>query len=180
LVSIAGCDGEVRAIELKTGKELASAGVNSNFAASPAYHKGSVVVGDLDGGYRCVRLKKGEVVWEKTEDDAKFSASAAVSAQGAVLITEDGKVICCEVETGAPKWTFDSKSSAGACPVIAGERVFIGSGDGVLCALAMKDGAKLWEFKAGGAIAGGPCMAQGKLFIGTSGGVIYGLGAEKK
>ena len=80
------------------------------------------------------------------------------------------------VGTGELAWTFATRARIDASPVVAGNRVFIGSYDGRLYALDVASGRKVWEFNAGAAIAASPASAAGRLVIVTRDGTIYCFG----
>jgi len=48
-------------------------------------------------------------------------------------------------------------------PVIAGERVYVGSSDGHFYGLELASGKKLWEFEAGSPLSASPAIAAGRI-----------------
>jgi outer membrane protein assembly factor BamB len=64
-------------------------------------------------------------------------------------------------------------------PLIAGNRVFVGSRDSRLYALDIRSGKELWRFDAGGPIIASPAVAAGRLVIGTTRGELYCFGAKE-
>jgi outer membrane protein assembly factor BamB len=60
--------------------------------------------------------------------------------------------------------------------VVAGERVYVGSGDGRFYVLDLKTGARIWEFDAGASIVASPAIASGRIVIGSQDGVLYAFG----
>jgi outer membrane protein assembly factor BamB len=85
-------------------------------------------------------------------------------------------VHCLERSTGKSVWTFLAKARVDSSPLIAGNRVFVGSSDGLLYGLDLATGKKLWDFTAGAALSASPAVAQGALVIGSQDGVLYCFG----
>lgn len=65
------------------------------------------------------------------------------------------------------RWTYQTGDAVKSSPVIAGGRVFIGTGKGQVVALAAKTGALLWTFAADGGIEAPPLVA-GDLVVAAS------------
>lgn len=61
-------------------------------------------------------------------------------------------------------------------PVIAGDKVFIGSGDGRIYMLDLKSGEELWNYEIGSSISVSPAIIDGMLIIAASDGRIYAFG----
>ena len=61
-------------------------------------------------------------------------------------------------------------------PVLAGNRLAVGSNDGVLYVLDAATGKEVWKFEAGAAIKSSPAVADGRLIVGDTDGRIYGIG----
>jgi outer membrane protein assembly factor BamB len=61
-------------------------------------------------------------------------------------------------------------------PVVAGGRVYVGSGDGRFYVLDLKKGAKLWEFDMGASLSASPAIADGRIVIGSHDGRIVCFG----
>src|SRR5437667_6229284 len=55
-------------------------------------------------------------------------------------------------------WKFRSGGRVTSSPVVAGGRVFIGSGDGQVYALRLDNGQKVWSFKTGDDVEASPCI----------------------
>ncbi|MGI8964919.1 MAG: PQQ-binding-like beta-propeller repeat protein, partial [Limisphaerales bacterium] len=74
-------------------------------------------------------------------------------------------------------WTFKTAAPIKSSAVIAGGKVFIGSGDSNLYALNFKTGAKIWSYKTSGAVDAPPLFANETIFIGSTDGFLYSLKA---
>ena len=79
---------------------------------------------------------------------------------------------------GKKAWEFVTKRRVDSSPVIAGERVYVGSDDGRLYCLDLKTGNKIWEYETGGRLSASPSVAAGKLIIANDDGVVYCFGKK--
>ena len=75
-------------------------------------------------------------------------------------------------------WTFRTGASIKSSPVIADDRVFIGSDDGNVYALRLADGTQLWAFATGDNVEAPPLYLDGTIFVGSANGCFYALDAR--
>jgi len=71
----------------------------------------------------------------------------------------------------------DEGLMAGVQPIIAGEKVFVGTMRGTLHAMDSNTGKDLWTFKTDGAILHTCAASRGKVFFGNAEGKIYAVNA---
>ena len=81
---------------------------------------------------------------------------------------------------GKSKWMFKTKGNVDSSPVVAGERVYVGSRDGHLYVLDLIKGVEVQKLKLGRAVTASPAVSDGCLVIGSSDGTLYCLGAKGK
>jgi outer membrane protein assembly factor BamB len=177
-VVIAGCDGQVRTIDLATGRQRAAVSIGPNFAATPAYGSGCVFVGGLGGEYLCVRLSDAKVLWKviAAANGGAAYASAAVQGTAVIFASRNHTVFRLDRATGRTVWVFKTKDQVESSPVIAGNRVFFGCNDGNLYAVDLASGREVWRFAAGAGISASPAVGQNRLVIGATDGAIYAFG----
>jgi outer membrane protein assembly factor BamB len=123
-------------------------------------------------------IKTGEIIWRFAEAKGQYIESGAISGDTFVIGNSDGNVYALDVDTGDPKWTFETGHRVWATPLIEGDTVYIGSMDRNLYALSLSDGEVLWKFSAKGAFASTPVLQDGILYIGTFGNRVYAIDAD--
>jgi len=98
--------------------------------SSAAIADGVVYVGSRTGELHAVNLSDGKVKWKyKASEDGIGESSPAVAA-GLVYIGDlAGVVHAVETATGKAAWTFKTNGEVKSSPVVAGDRVLIGSYD---------------------------------------------------
>lgn len=74
-------------------------------------------------------------------------------------------------------WKFQTGDEVRSSPVVANDRVFIGSYDKHLYALDAHDGAPLWRFATEGGICGTPAVWKHLVFVGSEDYNVYGVDA---
>ena len=84
------------------------------------------------------------------------------------------------LRTGAKVWVFATKGHVDSSPVIAADRVYVGSNDGNIYGIGLDDGTEKWKFNAGRPITASPAVGEGCLVIGSESntGTIYCFGAK--
>jgi outer membrane protein assembly factor BamB len=65
-------------------------------------------------------------------------------------------------------------------PVIAGDKVVVGSDDGRLYLLDLADGRSLWSYEIGEAVASSPAVARGWVVVGADDGQVYAFRSKGK
>lgn len=70
------------------------------------------------------------------------------------------------------KWTFDAEGVFKSAPVIADDKIVVGSTNGTLYCLNLQ-GDSLWAFKTGNAIEAPALIHQGVVYIGNLSGTLY-------
>ena len=123
--------------------------------------------------------KSKKIVWKSPSGgDQKNDSSPAVTEDAVLVGAPDKAVRCFDRATGQLRWTFPTRGKVVACPVVAGDRVYIGSIDSHLCAISLRDGKKVWEENVSHPIEGSIAIAEGCLVVGTIRGGILCFGKK--
>jgi outer membrane protein assembly factor BamB len=160
---------------------------------SPTVQDKTVYAGSDDGNLYALSASSGEVAW-------KFAAGGIVRstpalADGRIFITSDnGFAYAVDAATGAQAWATDignvtavrdvsgktdpSFDYLQSSPVIADDRLYVGSADGNVYALAADTGEVVWKFATGAQVRATPTVAEGVVYIGSWSGVFHALDAE--
>jgi outer membrane protein assembly factor BamB len=83
-----------------------------------------------------------------------------------------------ERAAGKEAWSFLTGNRVDSSPVIAGQRVYVGSFDQHLYVLDLATGKELQKIRLDGQIIASPAVANGRLVVGTDKGTVYCLGAK--
>jgi outer membrane protein assembly factor BamB len=62
-------------------------------------------------------------------------------------------------------------------PVVAGDRVIVGSDDGRLYIVSLADGKERWNYELGQPIQSSPAVVDGHIVIGCDDGSVYCFGS---
>ncbi len=74
-------------------------------------------------------------------------------------------------------WNFKTEYEIKSSPVIADDKIFIGSNDGHVYALDLKSGKEIWKFDAGDDIEAAPLYYNQTIYIGSLNNEFYALDA---
>jgi outer membrane protein assembly factor BamB len=174
---VSGCDAQLRAIDVETGKERYAKELGALCPGSPALLPDRIVIGTDGGKVVCMSPDGEKKLWEfeGVQNGAMVYSSPAVADGVAVVGTRDRNVYGLELATGKKLWAFSTRGEVDSSPVIAGGRVYVGSKDKRLYVIDLKTGKEIWSFTASRGITASPAVADGALVIGDSAGVLYCL-----
>jgi outer membrane protein assembly factor BamB len=179
---VAGCDSELHVIDTTNGKEIKGVQLDGQVGSTPALGGDFLYVGTMTNQVQAINWKKGEVAWsyEAKKKQQPFYASVALTKDLVLAGGRDRLLHAIDRATGDIKWTFPTGSRIDCSPVVAGDRVYVGSLDGKLYVVDLKTGKEVQAIQLGtqGIIAS-PAVSGGRLVIGTVDGVLYGLGKKQ-
>lgn len=179
-VIVTGCDSYLRVINIDDGIQTEQLDLGAYVAASPAISQNRVYCGTYGTEILGVALDTGEIAWRYRHPKRQFPffASATLTEDRVIIGGRDKMVHALSRETGAPIWTYTTKSSIESSAVIAGTRAFLGTTRGLFIALDITTGESVWEFATGSSIVASPSVSDGKIYIGTEDGILYCFGEK--
>ena len=158
-------------IDLDDGKEIGDVEIDSPTGSTPAVLGRSGFFRHRGGNVFCHRLARGQGELDGQGRARAVDPLVGRRDRGAGRSSAPATNGCMpsDVSDGNEAWSFATRSRVDSCPVVVGERVFVGSGDGRLYALDRKTGEKTWNYEAGGQFTASPAVAAGRLVIGNHG-----------
>jgi eukaryotic-like serine/threonine-protein kinase len=155
-----GDDGNVYAVDAKTGRQVWKRATAGPVPSTPAVADGVVYIGSYDGKFYAFDAKNGQLKWKfKTEGERRFEAKGIHGFQPKTQTIAD---------------PFDIFLSS---PVVAQGAVYFGSGDGNVYAVDIATGEQRWKFKTGDVVHSSPAFADGVLFFGSWDSYFYAIDA---
>ena len=162
-VFVADLDGEVFALDLKTGKKLWEYATESGFIASPTLYDKKVLIGDYDGRFYCLDADTGKALWV-FETNLEIDAAASVY-EGKILVgSQDATLYCLDAESGKVVWQHEIADQIRCTPTIADHRVFVAGCDGYLHIIDLRSGEETGKVEIGGPTGVPPAVAGTDLF----------------
>lgn len=148
-VFAAGHGGDVRALELATGRELWRTDTEVELAGGPAVGDGIVVVGGSGGDLVALDAATGAKRWQVMTGGEVLTAPT-VSDGIVVTRTVDGRVRGLRVSDGGTAWSYEQPVPrltlrGNGPPVVDGDMVFAGLDNGKVVALSLSTGDLLWS-----------------------------------
>lgn len=132
---------------------------------SPTFNQGLVFVADKNGVVRAIDWRKREFPFEKVARRVRTQlflwglANTPPRHKGLV-------------------WRFrEAGESFVSTPVVANNRVYVGSNSGTLFALEQSTGEQVWRFSAESGITTSPSVAGQTVFVGDAQGILYSINA---
>ncbi len=169
--------------------------------ASPAIANGVAYITSLSGFVYAIDQQSGVEKW-KFKSRMPVASSPAIADGTVYFVSSTGALAALVADTGQPKWVlaveserrFEAKGLHGygpsgqtiadawdvftSSPVVAGGKVFFGSGDGNVYAADAATGVLQWKFPTGDVVHASPAVAGHTVFIGSWDGRFYAIDAD--
>lgn len=187
LVYFGSGDGNVYAIDAKSGNVHWKFATQDVVHASPAVHDGTVFIGSWDGNFYAIDAHTGEQKWQfkggqdpATHNQIGFQSSAAV-VDGTVFVgCRDSHVYALDAKTGRKKWDYPTnKSWVNGTPAVADGVVYVGTSDSSrFMALDARTGRLRFNFDAKAYIFSSAAIAGDVVYVGSHNGKMYAVDAK--
>jgi outer membrane protein assembly factor BamB len=173
-------DGNVYALNARTGTKLWSYAMGGSPGSSPAVTNGVVFASDFvdpnGGNLFALDAHTGAVLWS---GDAGQSSPAV--ANGVVYVGDPGGMEAVNANTGAGLWGYYTSSYVSSAPTVVNGVVYFAYGyeDYHVYALNASTGARLWTYLTGGGFSS-PTVANGVVYVGSDypDNKVYALNAQ--
>lgn len=146
---IAGHGGDVRALDLPTGRDLWKSNTDLELSGGPAVGEGVVVVGGTGGELVALDAGTGVKRWQVATGGEVLTAPSV--AGGLVVVrTVDGRLRGLRVADGGEAWAYEQPVPrltlrGNGAPIVDGDMVFAGLDSGKVVALSLTTGELLWS-----------------------------------
>ncbi len=155
--------------------------------ASPVARGDLIYLGDAAGKFHAVQTADGHERWS-FDAGAPIYGNATVDGDAVYFASDNGRLYRLDRRTGAETWRADIGGAGirslptaeggewdftNASAVVAGGRVYIGSGSGTFRALDAATGKSLWTFKSGGKFRAAALVAGDHVFAGATDNFVY-------
>ncbi len=180
-------DGNVYAVEAKTGLVRWTFPTGDVVHASPAVAGNTVFVGSWDSSLYAIDADSGVQKWvfragrdPAIHNQEGFQSSPAV-VDGTVYVgCRDAHVYALDAATGRKKWAYPtSKSWVNGTPAVRDGMVYVGTSDSSrFMALDAKTGRLRWDFDAKSYVFSSAALAGGLAYVGSHNGRLYAIDAR--
>lgn len=177
-------DGNVYAVDARTGLLQWKFATKDVVHASPAVVGGTVYIGSWDGNFYALDAQTGQQKWvfEAGRDayihnQVGFQSSAAV-VDGTVYVgCRDAHVYALDAATGRKKWDYPtSKSWVNGTPAVRDGMVYVGTSDSSrFMALEARTGRLHWNFDAKSYVFSSAALAGELAYFGSHNGRLYAV-----
>lgn len=174
IVSAGSLDGNLYAVDIKTGEERWRFKTGGPVDSSPAVAYGAFYFGSADNYVYSVDAGTGLERWRfKTQGPVRSSPAIF---DGTIFVGgSDGNLYALDVRRGREKWRFQAGGAVDSSPAVADRVVYFGSNDGCLYALDIDTREVKWKFPTGGEIRSSPVVGDGVVYFGSNDGHLYAV-----
>jgi outer membrane protein assembly factor BamB len=153
-------------------------------AAAPVVADGILYAAGLNGGLAAYGLMNGQRFWKA---DINTSQTPWVAGYQIFVLTDHGELACLNRKDGAIRWLADlnaglpkaKDSRLWSGPVLAGNRLIVGSSDGYALSLEPETGKKKAATGIGDGVTVAPVVADNALYFLTTKGNLIAFRAGK-
>jgi len=191
-VFVVSREGRIFSLDAATGRVLHTTDLATlsgspdaihDVTAASALSNGVLFIPSLDGFLYAVDTSSWRLLWRYSAGDFIRCAPIVfhhrlVHKDVVVFGADDGALRCLLAESGEEVWTFRAKGPIVAAPVLAGDRLFVGSRDSTLYTLSTADGKVAGKISTSGPILASPLLMDGRLYFGNSAGDFYVVDAS--
>jgi outer membrane protein assembly factor BamB len=165
----------------RTGRLVALADI-SDIAGLPVADRGRVFAVSHAGTFAAIDVVSGARVWEQ---DLAGVQTPWVAGEYIFLVTTSAEVVALSRDGSGIHWVHALTRYGDPArrrdpvhwfgPVLAGDRLVLGSSEGEVVALSPYTGSELGTFRVSGGVAVPPVVADGTLYILTDNATLYAL-----
>ncbi len=142
--------------------------------SSPSLSDSLLVFGSRDGNVYTLSQKTGKLKWKFSYGPTWAIASAAIRDNTVYIGWSDNNTFCAlDLSTGKEKWKFIARHYLYSSPLLAGDRIYVGSHDRNLYCLDITTGKKVWQHRFPGSVLSSPIIDNNTLYIGNDDGAMY-------
>jgi len=171
----AGClDGNLYAIDLKTGEQRWKFETGLGFTAAPAVRGGRVYIGDVDGCFHAIDARTGQELW-KYQTEAEINSGANFHGDRVVFGSQDAVLYCLNAATGELVWRADAEDQIRCTPTIVGDRSFVGGCNSKLNVVDLAEGKLVSGVDLSAPTLCTPAVEGTMAYVGTDGGTFFAV-----
>jgi outer membrane protein assembly factor BamB len=151
---------------------------------SPAIADGHAYISGCDATFRAIDAATGKQSFAM-DLGAYTGASAAVLEGHAYVGTFGNEVLCLNLRSRAPQWTYSHPTRSFpyySSAAVTDDRVVLGGRDKMVHCLERSTGKEIWTFRTQARVESSPLITGNRVFIGSNDGHLYelDLGSGKK
>jgi outer membrane protein assembly factor BamB len=160
-------DGNVYAIDAKTGKKAWAYQTGDRVNNSAAYLKGRVFIANDSGTVYAINAGSGQLAWSASEA-TEFFYAAPVAAYGRIYIgSTDGTMYAYGAKTGNLLWAKPLGTYIYGSAAVYDRKVYVGTYDGKFYALDAATGDVEWQRDMPSAVHAPPTVLDGLVYVAT-------------
>ncbi|HWA25787.1 MAG TPA: PQQ-binding-like beta-propeller repeat protein [Lacunisphaera sp.] len=138
-------------------------------AATPLVLDGVIYVGSSDGGLYAFAAATGEKLWRHEAGAPVYSGVGLHGKDTLMFGTMDGSVVLLDRRTRQESLRVKTGGGVVTTPVVAGDKLIVGSRDYLLYGFNLQDGTVAWKYSYWFSwIESTPVLRDGLLYVGAS------------
>jgi outer membrane protein assembly factor BamB/predicted MPP superfamily phosphohydrolase len=149
LIFTSNTQGEIVALNKKSGKPVWKFKTNGKIYSTPAVKEGIVITGSSDSYIYALRAKTGKLYW-KIKTEKAVLGNPVIDRNTVYIGSSDGHFRAIDLKTGQLKWDFNEvKGFVITRPLIYANKVYFGCWNNDFYCLEESSGSLLWKWNNG-------------------------------
>ncbi len=177
----------IRGLDKKTGQvkwgyDTQRDGEALSFHGDPLITKELLLIGSdgKSGHVYALERSTGALRWKYDVPERRVASDVLRLGQNAYAVTLGDELLCLDLETGKPKWTFHSGFNGHdfhwtTSPALSGERIYFAGLDGIVYALDSQTGKLVWKKDLRARVTTSIALQGQNLYVGTAKRHVYRL-----
>ena len=177
-------DGNVYALDAKSGRRKWTFRTGNVVHASPAIANGTLFIGSWDSWFYALDAETGQQRWRfKTGEDTLIANQVGIQSSAAVMDgvvyfgCRDGHLYAVDATTGKQRWAFDAEGSwVNTSPAVRAGKVYVGTADSrMLYELNAKTGKPNFSLQFSWYFFASPTVADNMVYAANWDGRLFGI-----
>src|SRR5215472_13111454 len=177
----------VRALDKKSGRvkwayDTQKDGEALSFHGDPLITSELLLIGSdgRSGHVYALERSTGALRWKYDVAERGVASDVVRLGKNAYAVTLGDELICLDLETGKPDWTFHSGFNGHdfhwtSTPALSEDRIYFGGLDGIVYALDSQSGKLIWKKDLGARVTTSIALHGHDLYVGTAKRQVYRL-----
>ena len=158
--------GQVMAIDARSGKTLWEKKMQGSFYNSPAQYGDALFLAADNGKIWSMDIDSGKINWENGLE-VHIAATPVLDADKIYIGSPQGRFFVLSQTDGSVLWQHETTGGIFEAASVSENRVYFGTSQGIFYCLDSEDGTNLWQHDTGSVIGTSPLVTKEHVLFGT-------------
>jgi YD repeat-containing protein len=172
MIFVGNSAGDVLCLDPLSGKTAWRTRLDGAVRRAPTRSNDRVIVTTVKGAVASLQAGSGQLLWSRQLTEG---VGMPTIGAGSVFVAAGQSLYALDLNTGEPRWTFETRSAILTQPTVWSNLVLIGTENGQLQGVETADGTERLRWQARGALSARPLVADDAIYIADRSGMLSAL-----